>query len=440
MGNSSASQTTEPDVPTELPKFEIPEQFKKRTRRCSVSAESDREQMEKFALKVVPKTHGQLERIRTSISTCFLFSLDKVFLEQVLGAMMEKKVNAHQTIIQQGDAGDFFYVIESGYYEVFKNVGGEERKVFSYNGKGFFGELALMYNCSRLASVKASTKGVLWALDRATFQHIVIAGASKTRALYETFIEKVPLFANLTHAERSMIADCLVPETYENDAIIVKQGDHGDKFYLIERGQTIALQHNSEINEDVVVGAMTAGQYFGERALITKQSRAATVKAVGEVKCAVMDRASFERLLGDCREVMQRHIDKYETAVEVTRRRSLSRLPSAPSSAPFSGFSSLPASVTSNTILPTSNLRSPSHKSTSSDGRRPSWGEVTLGDQGMATDAESVKASDLPPADKEPEAPLAAFSSSSIQIDEKEVVASAAAELLPSTIASLASE
>jgi len=53
-----------------------------------------------------------------------------------------------------GDAGDYFYVIESGTYEVFKTVDGESKKVFEYKEAGSFGELALMYNCPRAATVK----------------------------------------------------------------------------------------------------------------------------------------------------------------------------------------------------------------------------------------------------------------------------------------------
>jgi len=56
---------------------------------------------------------------------------------------------------------------------------------------------------------------------------------------------------------------------------------------------------------------MKAGEYFGERALLTNQKRAANVKAVGLLKVAVIDRATFERLLGGCKKLMTRKLDKY---------------------------------------------------------------------------------------------------------------------------------
>jgi CRP-like cAMP-binding protein len=62
--------------------------------------------------------------------------------------------------------------------------------------------------------------------------------------------------------------------------------------------------------DEVEVGRMRRGQFFGERALITSEPRAANVRAAlggGELRVAALDCAAFERLLGDCREVMRRH-------------------------------------------------------------------------------------------------------------------------------------
>ena len=54
---------------------------------------------------------------------------------------------------REGEEGDNFYVIESGQFQVTKVDGDKEKLLFTYNGEGAFGELALMYNCSRAATV-----------------------------------------------------------------------------------------------------------------------------------------------------------------------------------------------------------------------------------------------------------------------------------------------
>ncbi len=55
---------------------------------------------------------------------------------------------------REGDAGDNLYVIQSGVYEAIKGQGAGERVLFRYEDKGAFGELALMYNCPRAATVR----------------------------------------------------------------------------------------------------------------------------------------------------------------------------------------------------------------------------------------------------------------------------------------------
>lgn len=310
----------------ELPKLDVPDKdkYKNRNRRKSVSAEVDVDPNEKWEKKVLAKSPEVYASIEQVVSKQFLFAgLDKDQLHDVINAMDEKKVLAEEVIIRQGDPGDFYYVIASGEYDVWKqDATGNPQRVFTYEGKGSFGEAALMYNCPRLATVKAVTPGVLWALDRATFRHIIIDVTSKQRKLYESFLEKVPLLSKLTSHERAMVADCLEPVTFEDGQLVIKRGDIGDKFYIIEKGEAIATQPIEGADgkvEEVEVGRMKVGQYFGERALITNQPRAADVKAVGFLKVASLDRAGFERLMGDVKEIMKRQIDAYQTASAIRK-------------------------------------------------------------------------------------------------------------------------
>jgi CRP-like cAMP-binding protein len=54
---------------------------------------------------------------------------------------------------REGEEGDNFYVIQSGQFQVTKADGDKEKLLFTYHGEGAFGELALMYNCPRAATV-----------------------------------------------------------------------------------------------------------------------------------------------------------------------------------------------------------------------------------------------------------------------------------------------
>lgn len=75
--------------------------------------------------------------------------------------------------------------------------GSAPRHVASYNNAGSFGELALMYNMPRAATVTADNDGALWAMDRQTFRRIVLKSAYKKRKMYENLINSVPMLKTL---------------------------------------------------------------------------------------------------------------------------------------------------------------------------------------------------------------------------------------------------
>ena len=86
--------------------------------------------------------------------------------------MFEMRVDVGQTVMMQGDMGDNFYVIESGTFDVLVKQRGNT-PVTTIGPGDTFGEVALMWNSLRTATVKCVTAGNVWALDRGTFRHIV---------------------------------------------------------------------------------------------------------------------------------------------------------------------------------------------------------------------------------------------------------------------------
>jgi cAMP-dependent protein kinase regulator len=78
-----------------------------------------------------------------------------------------------------------------------------------------FGELALLYNAPRAATIKAKVDCQLWVLDRNTFNHIVKDASMRKREKYEDFLKSVKLLQNMDHYERSKLADAIKEETYQ---------------------------------------------------------------------------------------------------------------------------------------------------------------------------------------------------------------------------------
>ncbi|XP_074770044.1 cAMP-dependent protein kinase type II-alpha regulatory subunit isoform X4 [Athene noctua] len=238
-------------------------------------------------------------------------------LSQVLDAMFERKVKPQEHVIDQGDDGDNFYVIERGLYDIVVAKDNQSRCVGRYDNHGSFGELALMYNTPRAATIVATTEGALWGLDRVTFRRIILKNNAKKRKTYELFIESVPLLKSLEASERMKIVDVIGEKVYQDGERIISQGDKADCFYIVESGEVKILiksktMTSKEANQEVEIARCHRGQYFGELALVTNKPRAASAYAVGEVKCLVMDVQAFERLLGPCMDIMKRNITHYE--------------------------------------------------------------------------------------------------------------------------------
>lgn len=96
-------------------------------------------------------------------------------LNLVIDAFDEKHYKEGETVIEQGEQGDVLFLIEKGQLDCYKVFNKSEGKKFLkvYNPGETFGELALLYNAPRAATIIAKTDCVLWALDRETFNNIV---------------------------------------------------------------------------------------------------------------------------------------------------------------------------------------------------------------------------------------------------------------------------
>merc|ERR1712038_1307363 len=263
-----------------------------------------------------PKSDDQRKRLTTVVEKMLLFkSLDQDQMSQVLDAMFEKVVEPGENIIVEGDDGDYFYIIEKGQFDCLKLIDGEQKKVFQYEDKGSFCELALMYNAPRAATIVSTSPGSLWAMDRQTFRKIVVKATAKKRRMYEEFLKNVEVLSVLKEDERSKVADAIETRRFEDGDTIINQGDSPDYFYIVVEGSVVIKRRGDDKNDparEIFLTNLEQGSYFGELAFLTNKPRAASVYAQGTVKCAALDVQAFERLLGPCKTLLERNMTIYE--------------------------------------------------------------------------------------------------------------------------------
>ncbi|CAI2371039.1 unnamed protein product [Moneuplotes crassus] len=309
---TESSDEEEEDSVAPLPQ---PKKGVDRKPRTSVSAEAFGVWNKKSDFKpvVVPKNESTKDKIRSRLSQSFLFnSLDEKEFEIVIDAMTEVKLNPGECIIKEGDDGDYLYVVETGQLQCSKIFPGntEPTNLIVYNPGGAFGELALLYNAPRAATITAIDECLLWGLDRKTFNHIVKDAAVRKREMYDEFLKKVKILQTMDAYERQTVADAFSKHKYSQGDLIIKEGEDGDELYFLVEGEAQATKNiDGELKK---VMEYKAGDYFGERALIQKEPRAANIEVVSATLEAVsLTKDSFNRLLGPVEDLMKRNMEVY---------------------------------------------------------------------------------------------------------------------------------
>ena len=312
-GQQSHSDDTDDSEDDYLDDLPPPSDFVLKARH-SVSAEAFGEwnRKESFRPKVVPKSDNQRQRISLRLCKAFMFSAleagDKV---TVIDAMEERRFAAGEMVIVQGDDGSELFLVDSGTLECIKTENGEGKVVRVYNPGESFGELALLYNAPRAASIRAVTEAVCWVLDRECFNHIVKDASMRKRELYEGFLEQVTLFEEMQPYERSQVADALQTVHFAAGDYVIREGEWGDVFYIVEEGTAEALRTLTPGCPPERVHGYEKGQYFGELALLRGEPRAASIVATSALKCVTLGRRAFKRMVGPLEEVLRRNAEKY---------------------------------------------------------------------------------------------------------------------------------
>jgi len=266
-----------------------------------------------FEIPSYPKSLEQVQFLEQTLQDNFLFmDLENSEREALIGALQSESAQAGTNVITQGDLGDYFYIVESGTIDFIvdgNNVG-------SCHAGASFGELALLYDSPRAATCRANTNVELWKVDRNTFRHMLARHDRDNQNKMEDLIRAVPMFKDLDKTTVSRFVKSLTPVHWKEGTRIVQKGEEGSVFYIIQEGNVKV--HDIGLGDskldDLVLGP---GSWFGERALLTGEPRAANVTALNDVMCMAMDRETFEASIGPLQHLLEREM----------RRHSLKALP-----------------------------------------------------------------------------------------------------------------
>lgn len=261
------------------------------------------------------KTQEQIKLIYNAMSTNILFmNIDHEHKDLLIQQMYQTTYKQGQNAIIQGDYGDNLYIVETGLFDVIVN----NKKVASRGVGSCFGELALMYNAKRAATVTAVRDSIVFVIDRFTFRRIVTNMSERKYITYINFLKKVELLNSLAEYERKKIAEALDELSYNNNHVIFKQNDIADAMYIVYSGSVKIVKKTVDHNDkkqkiEEIVQICNVGQVFGERALHTNETRAATAITQQDNTILLrLDRAAFVLLLGPLDELLKQRVVEYK--------------------------------------------------------------------------------------------------------------------------------
>lgn len=223
----------------------------------------------------------------------------------MIDAFEKKQVQKGDTVIKQGDIGDYFYVLRDGEVE-FKLNGLKVGRA----GKGkTFGELALLYTSPRAASVIATTETTLYRVDQKTFRYIMQSQTLEAENKKRNLLKAITFLDGLDPSDLNKLVHAMTPLKFSAGDYLVLKGDEGESFFVIQEG-TVTVKNitiGSTDYEDTILGP---GDYFGERALISREPRTADCIAESDGVALTIDKETFEKVVGQFSFLVKKANDK----------------------------------------------------------------------------------------------------------------------------------
>jgi ABC-type bacteriocin/lantibiotic exporter with double-glycine peptidase domain/CRP-like cAMP-binding protein len=225
-------------------------------------------------------------------------------------------------VVREGDEADAFFVLAAGSARVVKEgEHGEEVPLNVLRRGDSFGEMALLAETVRLATVRASSavqalrlgKSVFAALTRSHPQvREVFQALANGRSLWN-FFRVHSAFSQLSNEALALLVSELERVNVRTREIIVREGDLPGPMYVIEQGRVRVFKHDDGAESHLEF--LRTGDFFGERSLFLNEPRAASAQAVSDCTLLRFPPELFRRLLdehADFRLRLEQRIQQYD--------------------------------------------------------------------------------------------------------------------------------
>ena len=253
------------------------------------------------------KSKPEQEFIRQALSQNFVFSgVANKTLSALVLAFEKYEATAGSVLIQQGDQGDYFYILYKGTcnFQVNGNAVGEA-------GPGdSFGELALLYTCPRAATVQAVTDVTVFRVDQKSFRYLLRQQTVDSEKEKLDLLAKIPFLADLHPTDLQKLADVMTPRSFhEGQKKFVGPGGQADFFFVLQSGR-IRVTNIKVGGASYADNVLEAGSYGGEQVILMNAENTFDAVAETDGMVFVIDMATFQKVMGSHAKMVLRSTDK----------------------------------------------------------------------------------------------------------------------------------
>ena len=211
-------------------------------------------------------------------------------VQDLLNLMEEADFHEGEFLCKIKDASECFWYIRKGAIDV---ISGEGKKLAVLPKGTLTGEIGMIKNVPRTATLRVNKASVIMRINRADYNAILEKQASLMKTAAYAALMRTGLFQGWTSRLTMTMLEVMKPKVFKDGEIIMKKGDPPDFMYVIEEGGVLVHIDRKPPAEWV---SLKVGQYFGEKALLNDGVRGATVSGgPSGCKCLAMDKKSFQR-------------------------------------------------------------------------------------------------------------------------------------------------